>query len=61
LQEIDAKVRTEVDEATKLAKTDAEIGVEELSGDIYYNNVHTEIRGILPSAPLKHIEVVARN
>lgn len=61
LKEIDAKVRKEVDEATKQAKTDPEIGVEELSADIYYNNLEPYIRGVHPDAPLKHIEVSARN
>ncbi|CAH0397152.1 unnamed protein product [Chilo suppressalis] len=60
LKEIDAKVRTEVDEATKQAKSEPEIGVEELSADIYYNCVEENIRGILPNAPMKHLEVVAR-
>ncbi|CAH0746782.1 unnamed protein product [Diatraea saccharalis] len=60
LKEIDAKIRTEVDEATKRAKSEPEIDVEELSADIYHNCVENEIRGILPNAPLKHLEVVPR-
>lgn len=61
MQEIDAKVRSEVDAATKQAKTESEIGVEELSADIYGNNLHEQIRGVHPGAPLQHIEVAARN
>ncbi|CAK1542635.1 unnamed protein product [Leptosia nina] len=61
LKEIDTRVRKEVDEATKQAKSEAEVGLEELSGDIYYNNLEHVIRGIHPGAPLQHVEVVARN
>lgn len=60
-QEIDAKVRTVVDEATKQAKSEPEIGVEELSADIYGNCLEPEIRGIRPDAPLQHISVAQRN
>ncbi|CAG9128709.1 unnamed protein product [Plutella xylostella] len=60
LKEIDIAVRKEVDEATKQAKSDAEIGVEELSADIYVNNLHNEIRGVTPMAPLQHISVAQR-
>ncbi|KAI8440974.1 hypothetical protein MSG28_009260 [Choristoneura fumiferana] len=55
-EEIDAKVRTEVDEATKQAKSEPEIGIEELSGDIYYNNAEKIIRGMHPEASLQHLE-----
>ncbi|XP_013191399.1 probable pyruvate dehydrogenase E1 component subunit alpha, mitochondrial [Amyelois transitella] len=61
LKEIDTRVRQEVDEATKQAKSDPEIGTEELSGDIYYNCLEKQIRGIHPNAPLEHINVAARN
>ncbi|KAJ0172666.1 hypothetical protein K1T71_011805 [Dendrolimus kikuchii] len=61
LKEIDARIRKEVDEATKLSKTDPEIGVEELSADIYCNNLEDSIRGTHPGAPLKHIQVAVRN
>ncbi|XP_022120626.1 probable pyruvate dehydrogenase E1 component subunit alpha, mitochondrial [Pieris rapae] len=61
LKEIDTKVRKEVDEATKQAKVEAEVGPEELAGDIYYNNLENVIRGIHPAAPLQHVEVVPRN
>lgn len=55
------RVRKEVDEATKQAKAEAEIGLEELSGDIYFNNLEHVIRGIHPAASLQHVEVVPRN
>ncbi|CAH2238674.1 probable pyruvate dehydrogenase E1 component subunit alpha, mitochondrial [Pararge aegeria] len=61
LKEIDVAVRKEVDEATKRAKSDPEIPAEELAGDIYYNCLEKEIRGILPDTPLQHVQVVARN
>ncbi|XP_063831951.1 probable pyruvate dehydrogenase E1 component subunit alpha, mitochondrial [Ostrinia nubilalis] len=61
LKEIDAQVRKEVDEATKQAKSEPEVGVEELCGDIYYNNLEHQIRGIHPGAPLQHVEVTARS
>ncbi|XP_072945635.1 probable pyruvate dehydrogenase E1 component subunit alpha, mitochondrial [Epargyreus clarus] len=61
LKEIDTKVRKEVDEATKQAKTEPEVGVEELTADIYWNNLEPYIRGIRPDTPLQHIEVVPRN
>lgn len=54
-------MRQVVDEATKLAKTDAEIGIEELSGDIYADCQEPIIRGILPNTPLTHIAVAQRN
>ncbi|KAF9796190.1 hypothetical protein SFRURICE_010199 [Spodoptera frugiperda] len=61
LKEIDAKVRQEVDDATKQAKVEPEIGVEELAGDIYVDCVDPVIRGVIPSAPLQHISVAQRN
>ncbi|NP_001093304.1 pyruvate dehydrogenase E1 component subunit alpha type II, mitochondrial-like [Bombyx mandarina] len=61
LKDIDAKVRKEVDEATKQSKTEPEVGIEELSADIYYKNLEPFVRGIHPAAPLKHLEVQPRN
>ncbi|XP_013148948.1 PREDICTED: probable pyruvate dehydrogenase E1 component subunit alpha, mitochondrial [Papilio polytes] len=61
LKEIDAQVRKEVDEATKQAKSEPEVGEEELSGDIYRNNLEAVIRGLHPAAPLQHREVAQRN
>ena len=54
LKKIDNDIRHVVDEATKLAKADKEIGVEELTADIYSNNLEEEIRNTTPFKPLKH-------
>ncbi|XP_022823591.1 probable pyruvate dehydrogenase E1 component subunit alpha, mitochondrial [Spodoptera litura] len=61
LKEIDAKVRQEVDDATKQAKAEPEIGIEELAGDIYVDCIDPVIRGVIPNAPLQHISVAQRN
>ncbi|CAH0591558.1 unnamed protein product [Chrysodeixis includens] len=63
LKEIDVKVRQAVDEATKQAKSEPEVGIEELTGDIYCYcpEDHTQIRGLHPDAPLQHIYVAQRN
>lgn len=57
LKKIDVDVKKEVDEAVKVAKSDAEIGPEELAGDIYAAPLETEIRGTTPFTPLTHINV----
>lgn len=44
-QEIDSKIRVMVDEATKKAKADKEIGMDEIAADIYAHNLETPIRG----------------
>ncbi|XP_066254408.1 pyruvate dehydrogenase E1 component subunit alpha, mitochondrial-like isoform X1 [Euwallacea similis] len=54
IKEIDAKIRTEVDEATKKAKADKEVGLDELAADIYAHNLEGDIRGISLFQPLKH-------
>ncbi|CAG9571818.1 unnamed protein product [Danaus chrysippus] len=61
LKEIDTKIRKEVDEAVKMAKSEPEVGPEELAGDIYYKNLEPFIRGVQPNSPLQHYEAVARN
>jgi pyruvate dehydrogenase E1 component alpha subunit len=48
LKEIDAKIKKEIDAAVKLAKSDAEIPLEELYGDVYSNPLENEIRGTTP-------------
>nr|AEE61815.1 unknown [Dendroctonus ponderosae] len=57
IKEIDAKIRTEIDEATKKAKAEKEIGLDEIASDIYANNVEGEIRGLSVFQPLKHVRV----
>ncbi|KAI1294829.1 putative pyruvate dehydrogenase E1 component subunit alpha, mitochondrial [Halotydeus destructor] len=59
LKAIDADIKKEIDEATKLARTDAEIPVEELYGDIYVNPLEEKIRGITPFTEHRHIKVRA--
>lgn len=59
-QKIDNEIKAQVDEATKKAKADKEIGLEELTGDIYSNTLEPVIRGTTPYNPMSHI-TVSRN
>lgn len=54
LKKIDVAIKKEVDEATKAAKADTEIGLPELTTDIYSNNLDGDIRGANPNSWLKH-------
>ena len=45
---MELEVRKSVDADVKRAKTDPEIGVEELYYDVYENNLHGDLRGLLP-------------
>lgn len=54
VKKIDAEIKKDVDEATKWAKADAEIGLPELTTDIYANNLEGDIRGSNPSSWFKH-------
>lgn len=54
LKKIDADIKKEVDEATAAAKADTEIGLPELSTDVYSNNLEGYIRGANPGSWLKH-------
>uniref|UniRef100_A0A2M4AA04 Pyruvate dehydrogenase E1 component subunit alpha n=2 Tax=Anopheles triannulatus TaxID=58253 RepID=A0A2M4AA04_9DIPT len=54
LKTMDNEIKKEIDEATKKAKADAEIGLPELSTDVYSNNLEGEIRGCTPGSWLKH-------
>lgn len=52
------RIKKEVDEAAKKARSDKEIGLHELTADIYSNpKLNEEVRNILPNQPLKHITV----
>lgn len=51
---MDNEIKKEIDEATKQAKADTEIGLPELSTDVYSNNLEGEIRGCTPASWLKH-------
>lgn len=46
-----------MDEAVKFAKSDAEIGIEELAGDVYSTPLENPIRGTTPFTNLNHIRV----
>lgn len=54
LKKIDGEIKSTVDEATKVAKSDGEISVEELTTDISSNNLEPSIRNCLPFNPLSH-------
>lgn len=55
LKKIDAEVKKEIDAATLLAKTDSEIGLPELTCDIYSMNQEGDVRGTTIDKKLKHI------
>ncbi|KAL1459466.1 hypothetical protein WDU94_011447 [Cyamophila willieti] len=54
LKKIDNEIKSEVDVATKKAKEEAEIPLDELTADIYANPIEKEIRNITPFNNLKH-------
>lgn len=52
------RIKNEVDAAAKKARVDKEIGLHELSADIYANpKFSEEVRNLLPNQPLKHISL----
>lgn len=55
LKQIEAQIRGEVDDAQKKSKLDKEIGMEELTTDVYSKpeNIPT-IRGTIPISELPH-------
>lgn len=57
LKKIEDKVRMDVDVATQEAKTDAELGVEELYADVYLNPLTQSIRGTTPDSYHPHIRI----
>lgn len=56
-QKIENEIRQSVDENVKLAKSDTEIGIEELCADVYADNLEPYIRNTTPFEPLQHISV----
>lgn len=54
---MDNEIKAEVDDATKKAKADREIGVDELPADIYSNSLEPMIRGTTPWNPMPHKNV----
>jgi len=60
LKAIDTSVREEIDKAVKHGKADAEIGLDELAGDIYSVNLEGPIRGVTSLDTLAHKTVGSR-
>jgi len=60
LKAIDHAVREEIDKAVKDAKADGEISLEELTADIYAENLEGPLRGIASGDKLKHINLGPR-
>jgi len=54
LKKIEQEVRKSVDADVKRAKSDPEIGVEELYYDVYENNLEGKLRGLLPWEKHEH-------
>jgi pyruvate dehydrogenase E1 component alpha subunit len=54
LKTIDQEIRSVVDDATKKAKADKEIPLEELTADIYSLPLENQVRNIGPFDPLSH-------
>ena len=54
LKQIEQEVRKSVDADVKKAKSDPEIGVEELYYDVYENNLEGKLRGLLPWEKHEH-------
>lgn len=48
LKAMEQEVRKEIDATVKKAKSDPEIGAEELFNDVYENNLEGKLRGLLP-------------
>lgn len=57
LKGIDKEVKTQIDDAVKIAKTDSEIPLSELAGDVYSKPLETTIRGVSPFKSLDHIRL----
>ncbi|XP_046667981.1 pyruvate dehydrogenase E1 component subunit alpha type II, mitochondrial-like isoform X2 [Homalodisca vitripennis] len=54
LKKLDGEIKAIVDAAVKQAKSDAEVGMDDLAGDIYVNNLEGKIRGTVPWHQLEH-------
>lgn len=54
LKAIETEIRISVDEATKAAKADREIGLEELTTDVYSRPIEPFIRGTTIDRQIKH-------
>ncbi|KAF2903998.1 hypothetical protein ILUMI_02169 [Ignelater luminosus] len=54
IKKLEGEIRATVDEATKKAKADKEIALDELTADIYVQNLEGKIRNISSFDPLEH-------
>lgn len=54
IKKLDSDIKTVVDAATKMAKSDKEIPLEELFTDVYDDNLVPLIRGVTPNQLHKH-------
>ncbi len=54
LKQMEQEIRKSVDADVKKAKSDPEIGVEELYYDVYENNLEGKLRGLLPWEKHEH-------
>ncbi|XP_049776491.1 pyruvate dehydrogenase E1 component subunit alpha, mitochondrial-like [Schistocerca cancellata] len=54
LKKLESEIRTEIDDAVKLAKSEKECNLEELTADIYASSQEISVRGTLPWSSLKH-------
>ncbi|KAJ8970307.1 hypothetical protein NQ314_001297 [Rhamnusium bicolor] len=59
IKKIDSEIRVTVDEATKKAKTDKEVGLDELAADIYTINLEGPIRNVDSFTTLEHKRIGA--
>lgn len=48
------EIKAEIDEATKLARADKEIGLSELTTDVYSKELVSAIRGVTIDKPMTH-------
>jgi len=53
-QDIDQEVRQVIDDAVKRAKSDKEIGLDELAADICVEPIESRIRGVTAFDTLSH-------
>ncbi|KAI4457030.1 pyruvate dehydrogenase e1 component alpha subunit bacterial and organellar [Holotrichia oblita] len=61
LKKIETEVRAQVDEATKKAKADQEIPLDELASDIYATNLEGKIRGMSSTEWMEHKRIGPAN
>lgn len=54
LKKLESEIRATVDEATMKAKADSEVGLDEVTADIFAENLEPYIRNVLPWKPLQH-------